>query len=66
MLYGGSSITGSALNEVWTTDGTQWTNLGQAPFNSRTGLSMAYDEERGEMVFFGGEDLLTLEFFGNT
>ncbi len=56
VLFGGRQISGSSyLNDTWTWDGTNWTQLSPAASPSaRAQASMAYDAALGKVVLFGG------------
>lgn len=55
-LFGGYNGT-NAVNDTWSFDGTNWTQLSPATSPSaRRRHSGAYDLARGRLVMFGGED----------
>jgi hypothetical protein len=55
LLYGGHPLTNDALEDTWTWDGSNWTQLladsPPGPLNYSGG---AYDAARGRVVMFGG------------
>ena len=57
VLYGGSG-----LRDTWTWDGKVWTKIkipaAQKP-SARTSFAMAFDQDRGRIVLFGGKDIKT-------
>lgn len=62
VLFGGQSVYGGAtgfLNDTWSWDGTTWTQLSPVTVPAaRHGASMAYDPGTGDMVLFGGLQLI--------
>jgi hypothetical protein len=71
VLFGGiSDWIGSSFyyeHDTWEWDGTDWTE--KKPVTSppaRAGHMMAYDEKRGVVVLFGGEDKAGTYFFNDT
>lgn len=65
LLFGGFTSNGDNLNDLWSTDGHEWTQINTAfkPIE-RSGASLVYDESRHEVVLFGG--VHDFEFFGST
>ena len=76
LLFGGqtdANSVGTAVNDLYSWSGTDWTKLTQAVSPSaRTFSAMAYDSDRSVMVLFGGDDKTdndqsdTWEYNGNT
>ncbi|MBX3388773.1 MAG: hypothetical protein KF691_04900 [Phycisphaeraceae bacterium] len=66
LLFGGSGTpSGSSLQgDTWKWNGTSWTRVATAGPSARRAASMAFDELRGEVVLFGGENLTA--FLGDT
>lgn len=59
VMFGGHTNTtfGDPTNETWTWDGNNWTLEMPASSPSRRGSNgLAFDQLRGEIVLFGGED----------
>jgi hypothetical protein len=59
VLFGGND--GNYLNDTWTWNGTNWTQLNPAtspggPGAGRFDASMAYDSGTGQLTLFGGND----------
>jgi len=56
LLFGGSSATGGGLNDLWSWDGSSWTEITQTGLwpNARTDTSMAFDPVTGGVMMFGG------------
>ncbi|HXI03308.1 MAG TPA: kelch repeat-containing protein [Candidatus Saccharimonadales bacterium] len=58
VLFGGEATLGSGLlNDTWEWDGTDWTQrIPQTRPPARYHHAMAYDDSRGRVVLYGGED----------
>jgi uncharacterized protein (TIGR03437 family) len=55
VLFGGTSLSGSDLNDTWLWDGSNWTQVfPQSSPPARHDHAMAYDSARGQVVMFGG------------
>jgi hypothetical protein len=56
-LFGGSNSVGTALNDTWAWDGTNWTfiSLATTPPGPRRFASMSYDPVDGVLVLFAGD-----------
>jgi hypothetical protein len=55
VLFGGSTLSGSVLNDTWVLKGTQWVHL--IPKNTPPGrfrVRLAYDPTLSEVVMFAG------------
>jgi hypothetical protein len=65
LLFGGYNIITGDLNDLWSTNGNEWTQLqfSHKPIE-RVGASMIYDEARQETILFGGKN--NSEYFGST
>lgn len=55
VLLGGTDGGGQPLTETWLWNGVDWTDLSPPP--ARTGVAMAYDENRDRHVVFGGRSV---------
>ncbi len=56
-LFGGNPISGIRLNDLWTFNGTAWTQLqldAGGPPGKRSGGDGSYDMRQGRLVVFGG------------
>ncbi len=57
ILFGGlSATTGAALNDTWSWNGTNWTNLSVTGPSARYDANLVYDAAIGKLVLFGGYD----------
>ncbi len=68
VLFMGASSTSTSINETWEYNpGTStWTKINTATPSSRMVFSMAYIEDKGVSVLFGGIDFSTLTFLNDT
>lgn len=65
LLFGGYNSAEGYLNDIWWTNGHQWTNFsGYSAPVGRFGASLVYDEERSETILYGG--YYNSEFLGTT
>lgn len=57
VMFGGTSLTGTLLNDVWYFAGGIWSSpaFGVKP-SARSGSRMAYDQSDNQLVLFGGYD----------
>jgi hypothetical protein len=62
LLFGGITLQGNRLGDLWAWDGTSWTELcTTAPCNmnlppGRSNAAVAYDRARHKLIVFGGSD----------
>ena len=64
VMFGGrGSNSGTELNDTWTWDGTNWTQMNPAskPLARELG-AMSFDVARGKVVLFGGGDTGTVKY----
>jgi len=61
VMYGGSDSTG-ARDDMWTFNGTTWTQVVVTTPSQRSGHAMTYDASRDRIVLFGGADGATERF----
>lgn len=55
LLFGGINATSGELNDLWSLDGNSWTQLHPLHLpESRSDMSLAYDELHNRAVLFGG------------
>lgn len=65
-LFGGLDASGIPLNDLWTWDGSRWTQLAtQNPPGRRFDCAMAFDATRGKLVVFGGQNALWSQYRQN-
>ena len=65
LLFGGLNSTTGDLNDLWATDGNEWTQVvpSRKPIE-RVGANFIYDEARQQAILFGGWH--NAEYLGNT
>jgi hypothetical protein len=56
VLFGGWDNNFNPLGDTWEWNGQTWTRLTSAGPTPRFGATMVFDDERREMLFFGGKD----------
>ena len=58
LMFGGQTVGTTFLNDLWSFDGTSWTDLTPATGNppGRDWHGQAFDSARGKLVVFGGRD----------
>src|SRR5262249_21774831 len=54
LLFGGADAAGNPLGDMWTWDGTTWTQFVGAVPPARTGAGISYDAHAHKVVLFGG------------
>jgi N-acetylneuraminic acid mutarotase len=57
IVFGGRNAAGTALNDTWEWDGSNWASVAAPPgLTPRFGHAMAYDAVRQTVVLFGGDN----------
>src|SRR5207249_4651240 len=62
IVFGGTSASGSLLNDMWAWNGSSWTQMFPPPLNpsaagpaARSGATMVYDSGHNKLILFGGQ-----------
>jgi hypothetical protein len=60
VLFGGlapiTDLTAKLFSDTWEWDGTCWTQMADIGPDARMGAGMAFDQTRGRLILFGGND----------